>query len=89
MLNEEKKIEEEDIGNIWFHQDGATCHTAESALDVLLPVFEDRIINRRADVVGPPWSCDLTPLDYYLWGTVKNKCYADKPKKIVSLKDNI
>ena len=35
------KIEEEDIGNIWFEQDAATCHTAEATLDVLLPVFED------------------------------------------------
>ena len=28
------KIEEADIGNIWFRQDGATCHTAEATLDV-------------------------------------------------------
>ena len=28
------KSEEEDIGNIWFQQDGATCHTAEATLDV-------------------------------------------------------
>ena len=34
-------------------------------------VFEDQIISRRADVVWPPWSCDLTPLDCYLWGAVK------------------
>ena len=27
------------------------CHTAEAKLDVLRPVFEDRIISRRADVV--------------------------------------
>ena len=42
-----------DIGNIWFQQDGATCHTAEAIFDVLLTVFEDRIISRRADVVWP------------------------------------
>ena len=47
------KLEEEDIGNIWFQQDGATCHTAEATLDVLSPVFEDRIISPRADVVWP------------------------------------
>ena len=35
------KIEEEDIGNIWFQHDGATCHTAEATLNVLSPVFED------------------------------------------------
>ena len=64
MLNEFlfTKIEEEDICSIWFQQDGATCHTAEAALDVLRPVFKDRIISRRADVVWPPRSCDLTPL---------------------------
>ena len=74
------KIKEEDIGNIWFQQDGAECHTAEATLDVLGTVFEDRIISRRADVVWPPRSCNLTPLDYYLWGAVKNKSYADKPE---------
>ena len=50
------KIEQEDIGNIWFQQDGAMCHTAEATLDVLRSVFEDRIISRRADVVWPPRS---------------------------------
>ena len=56
MLNEFlfAKIEEEDIGNTWFQQDGATCHTAEATLDVLHPVFEDRIISHRANVVRPP-----------------------------------
>ena len=39
MLNELlfTKIEEQDIGNIWFQQDGATCHTAEATLDVSRP----------------------------------------------------
>ena len=36
MLNEclFTKIKEKDIGNIWFQQNGATCHTAEATLDV-------------------------------------------------------
>ena len=76
MLNEFlfTKIEEGDIGNIWFQQDADTCHTAEDTLDILRPVFEDRIINRRADVVWPSRSWDLTALDYYLWGAGKDKC---------------
>ena len=69
------KIEEEDIGNIWLRQDGA--------------VFEDRIISRRAYVVWLPRSCDLTPFYNYLWGAVKDKCYAEKPETIDALKDNI
>ena len=91
MLNEFlfTRTEEEDIGNIWFQQDGATCYTAEVTFDVLSPVFEVLIINRRADVVQPPWSCDLISLDYYLWGAVKDTCYADKPETIDALNDNI
>ena len=65
------------------------CHTAEATLDVLRPIFEDRINSRRADVVWPPRSCDLKPLDYYFWGAVKDNCYAVNPENIDSLKDNI
>ena len=43
-----KKIKKN--GKIWFQQDGATCHTVEATLNVLRPVFEEGIINRRADV---------------------------------------
>ena len=91
MLNEFlfTKIEEENIGNICFQQDGAMYHTAETTLDVLRPVFEDRIISRKADVVWPPRSCNLTPLNYYLRGAVKDQCYAGKPETIDALKDNI
>ena len=63
--------------------------TAEAKLDVLHPIFENHIISRRADVVWPHRSYDLIPLDYYLWGAVKAKGYADKPERIDTLKDNI
>ena len=36
-----------------------------------------------------PRSSDLTPLNYYLWGAVRGKCYADEPETIDALKDNI
>ena len=57
------KNEEEDIDNIWFQQDGATCLTVEATLDILCPVFGDRIISRRADVVWPPRTiiCGVPP----------------------------
>ena len=91
MLNEFlfTKIEEVDIGNIWFQQDVASCHTTEDALDVLRPVFEDLSMSCRAVVVRPPRCSNLTPLDYYLWGAVKDKCYVGKPETIDALKDNI
>ena len=64
-------------------------NTAKATLEVLCPVFEDRITSPRTDIVLPTRNCDLTLLDYYLWGAVKDKCYADKPETIDALKDHI
>ena len=61
----------------------------ETTLDVLRPVFGGRIISRRADAVWRHRSCDLTPFDYYLWGAVKDKCYAAKLDTVDALMDNI
>ena len=49
----------------------------EATLDGLRPVFEDRIISRRAGAVWPLVKCR------------QGKCYADKPETIDALKDNI
>jgi len=39
--------------------------------------------------IGRPRSCDLIPLDYFLWGTVKDECYANQPETIQELKHEI
>ena len=53
-------------------------------------MFENRLISRRADVVWPTQSCNLTPLEYYLWGDVKDKCYTPIVQLTIdALKDNI
>lgn len=52
------------IGKIQFQQDGAI-------LDVLRPIFQDRIISSRANIGWPPWSCGFIPLDNLLWGSSK------------------
>ena len=83
------KIEEEDICKIWFQQNGVTCHTAETTVDVLRPAFKDRIISRKTDVVWSPRCYELTALNYYLWGAVKDKFYADKKETIDALKNNM
>ena len=62
--------------------------TAQRATQPKCSVFEYRIISRSADVIWLPPRCDLTPVDYYLWGVVKDKCYADKPETIDALMDN-
>ncbi|GFV53203.1 hypothetical protein TNCV_1065621 [Trichonephila clavipes] len=48
--------------------------------------FGDRLISRFGPVNWPPRSCDLTPLDYFLWGYVKSlKLLHESSKILVSL----
>ncbi|GFX54839.1 transposable element Tc3 transposase [Trichonephila clavipes] len=63
---------DEGHNELWFQQDGATCHTARATIDLLEDTFGDRLISRFGPVNWPPRSCDLTPLDYFLWGYVKS-----------------
>ena len=60
----------------------AVCATQSKLHSMFCELF--RIISRRADVVYPLRSCE-----YYLWGSVNDKCYADKPETIDALKNNI
>ncbi|GFV53614.1 putative transposable element [Trichonephila clavipes] len=77
------------VQELWFQQDGATCHTARAIIDLLKDTFGDRLISRFGPVNWPPRSCDLTPLDYFLWGYVKSLVSADKPQTLDHLEDNI
>ena len=48
------------------------------------------LINMRCTTLFEmPRSCDLTPLDFFLWGHVKDKVYADAPQSIQELKEKI
>ena len=70
------------------------AHLAKRCSSVYTIIFDRRkdktnyLSNQRAalSVVWPPRCCDLTPLDYYLWGAVRDKCYAIKPETIDALK---
>ncbi|GFW80992.1 DUF4817 domain-containing protein [Trichonephila clavipes] len=80
---------DEGHNELWFQQDGAICHTARATIDLLKHTFGDRLISRFGPVNWPPRSCDLTPLDYFLWGYVKSLVYADKSQTLDHLEDNI
>lgn len=78
-----------DSDDMWFQQDGATSHTAHVTIDLLKSKFDERVISRNGPVEWPPRSCDLTPLDYFLWGYVKSLVYSNKPTTIGELRANI
>ncbi|GFV08174.1 transposable element Tc3 transposase [Trichonephila clavipes] len=83
------QLNNHDVQELWFQQDGATCHTARATIDLLKDTFGNHLISRFGPVNWPPRSCDLTPLDYFLWGYVKSLVYADKPHTLDHLEDNI
>ncbi|GFT38300.1 uncharacterized protein TNCV_2638621 [Trichonephila clavipes] len=83
------ELNNHDVQELWFQQDGAACHTARATIDLFEDTFGDRLISRFGLVNWPPRSCDLTPLDYFLWGYVKSLVYADKPQTLDHLEDNI
>ncbi|GFW97870.1 transposable element Tc3 transposase [Trichonephila clavipes] len=88
---------------IRFIVDRALASNSGEDMDVckrILPLRHGCTLNRRRAasplvrwVEGkgswPPRSCDLTPLDYFLWGYVKSLIYADKPQTLDHLEDNI
>ncbi|GFT23543.1 uncharacterized protein TNCV_3510481 [Trichonephila clavipes] len=82
------ELNNHDVQELWF-QDGASCHTARATIDLLKDTFGDRLISRFGPVNWSLRSCDLTPLDYFLWGYVKLLVYADMPQTLDHLEDNI
>ncbi|KOC63842.1 hypothetical protein WH47_01172 [Habropoda laboriosa] len=52
-------------------------------------MFNGRVISRGGGINWPQRSCDLTPLNCFLWGFLKSKVYANNPKTIDELKSNI
>ncbi|GFW78674.1 uncharacterized protein TNCV_4260971 [Trichonephila clavipes] len=83
------ELNNHDVQELWFQQDGATCHTARATVDLLKDTLGDCLISRFGPGNWPPRSCDLTPLDYFLWGYVKSLVYADKPQTLDHLEDKI
>ena len=70
-----------------FQQDGAPAHTAHTTIELLQRTFGDQIISRNCEFRWPARSPDLTPPDFFLWGTLKLRIKARKPKTITELKE--
>ena len=74
----------------WFQQDGAPPHTAKATREFLQTQFPGRLISLYEDNEWPPYSPDLTPPDFFLWGYLKDHIYANpKPRDLEQLKMSI
>jgi hypothetical protein len=77
--------EEERLYSVFQH-DSATAHIAHVSLEALQEVFEDHVISCG---LWPPRSSDLTPCDFYLWGSLKDKVCKTNPHTVEELRNNI
>lgn len=75
--------------NLWLQQDGAAPHNAGIVQNYLEQHFVDRWIGTNGPVRWPPKSSDITPMDFFLWGTLKNMVYQHRPANVEERKDNI
>lgn len=64
---------------MWFQQDGCPSHTSIVARNKLNAMFPGQWIGKYGPVNFPPRSPDLTVLDYYLWGRIKDIVYTRRP----------
>lgn len=60
---------------MWFQHDGAPAHFGEIVQDYLNDAYPERWIGRGGPVSWPARSPDLTPLDFFLWGHMKQLVY--------------
>lgn len=68
-----------EFNHLWFQQDGCPSHNTRAVRQFLNENFNDRIICNQGPVHWPARSPDLTPLDFYLWGHMKNDVYSFQP----------
>jgi hypothetical protein len=59
-----------------FQQDGAPLHWGSLVHRFVDATFPNRWIGRDGSTRWPPRSPDITPIDFFLWGYVKDKMFS-------------
>lgn len=77
------------LRHLWWQQDGAPPHNGLIVTDYLNTVFPNRWIGNLGVVRWPARSPDLSPLDFYLWGYLKNRIYKDTPNNVADLRERL
>jgi hypothetical protein len=85
----EEMVDEHDLRDVWFQQDGTTAHTTRISLAVLRQMFPGRLVSLRSDIGWPTRSPDLSMCDFFLWGYLKDKVFKHRPNTIEDLKEKI
>lgn len=92
MLNEFVFPQVDQLPNnneLYFMHDGAPAHFDRRVRQLLISRFGERFIGRGAPIQYPPRSPDLTPLDFSIWGIIKDKVYSRNPSSLTELRQCI
>jgi len=77
------------LNMIWQH-DGAPAHNTLAVRTFLNDIFGDKWIGTQGStILWPPRSPDMTVLDFYFWGYLKNEVYKEESNNINDLKSRI
>lgn len=77
------------LQQLWWQQDGAPPHNGRAVTQCLNETFPNQWIGNQGVVRWPARSPDLSPLDYFLWGYLKNRLFKDIPRDINILRQNL
>lgn len=91
FLKEDLSILLEDVplearANMFYQQDGCPAHTSRIARSQLNEMFPMRWIGKYGPFNWPARSPDLSVLDYYLWGRLKDIVYINRPTDVQDMK---
>jgi len=77
------------LDDVYWQQDGTPAHFDRIVGTYLNDNFPDRWIGRLGPIAWPPRSPDLTPLDFSIWGMLKDIVYGQNLRTIAELKEGI
>ena len=76
-------------GDLWLMQDGAPAHIGRNVRAWMQQNFEEREIGRYGTIHWPARSPDLTPMDFFVWGWVKDQVCRQRVNTLNELKARI
>lgn len=78
------------IHNCWFQQDGAPAHNSRDVREYLFNRFQGKVVGTYSETPWPARSPDLSPLDFFVWGYIKNEifkeCFQDEEHLLRSVR---
>jgi len=74
---------------MYFQHDGAPPHSSRNVQNLLNAIYPNKWIGRGGPQNWPARSPDLTPLDFFLWGHLKNYIYREPIQSRRELNDRI